>query len=134
MRAFMFTWILSLFVPVMISSAYSQTGGSYDLSWNTIDGGGGVSRGGQYIIVGTFGQPDAAFSKGGGYEVLGGFWPGEPECVVDFHHFAKFAEYWLESGTGIPADLYEDNFVDVFDLELFVYEWLYSCPYDWPLR
>jgi hypothetical protein len=57
-------------------------------------------------------------------------------CIVDFSHFAKFAEYWLASGTGLPADLYEDeyNIVDYHDLRLFVEEWLYYCPYNWPLR
>ncbi len=106
----------------------------YDISWHTIDGGGGISTGGQYIVTGTTGQHDAAYSAGGDYELLGGFWPGEPLCIVDFKHFARFAQYWLEAGIGLPADLYEDDFVDLLDLELFVYEWLYYCPYDWPLR
>ena len=106
----------------------------YDLDWSTIDGGGGVSSGGQYLVRGTIGQPDAAYSEGGNYEVLGGFWPGEPLCTVNFEDFANFAQYWLETGTGLPADLYEDGFVDLLDLELFVYEWLYYCPYGWPLK
>jgi len=65
---------------------------------------------------------------------LGADVKGEPLCTVNFQHFARFAEYWLEAGTGLPADLYEDDFVDLFDLELFVYEWLYYCPYNWPLK
>ena len=109
-------------------------GGSYDLSWSTIDGGGATSTGGPYVLSGTIGQPDAAYSAGGQYELLGGFWPGEPLCVVDFRHFARFAEYWLETGTGLPADLYEDDIVNWLDLEVFVDEWLDYCPYDWPLR
>ena len=125
----------AVFIFVMVSvMAPAQSGGPYELGWSTIDGGGGVSSAGQYIVRGTIAQPDAAYSEGGDYEVLGGFWPGEPTCVVDFHDFARFAEYWLESGTGLPADLYEDDFVDLLDLELFVYEWLYYCPYDWPLK
>jgi hypothetical protein len=108
--------------------------GDYQIVWSTIDSGGGVSSGGQYIIRGTIGQPDAGYSEGGNYELLGGFWSGEPLCIVDFYHYARFAEYWLESGSGLPADLYEDDKVDYFDLKLFVDEWLYYCPYDWPLR
>ncbi len=123
--------VVLLIVP---SSAWAQTGGDYELSLSTIDGGGGVSSGGQYIVRGTIGQPDAAYSEGGPYEVLGGFWPGEPTCIVNFRHFARFAQYWLKAGIGLPADLYEDDFVDLLDLELFVYEWLYYCPYDWPLK
>lgn len=119
---------------VLILSASAQTGGDYDLSWHTIAGGGKVSTGGQYIVSGTIGQHDAAYSAGDDYELLGGFWPGAPLCTVDFEHFARFAEYWLEIGTGLPADLYEDNIVDYFDLDAFVYDWLYYCPYNWPLK
>ena len=84
--------------------------------------------------MGTIGQPDAAWSAGGDYELLGGFWPGEPLCAVDFYHFARFAELWLETGPGLAADLYADDIVDSYDLKLFVDEWLYYCPLDWPLK
>ncbi|MHC4155456.1 MAG: hypothetical protein ACYST6_11120 [Planctomycetota bacterium] len=118
------------------ASVLGQSGGPYVLDWSTIDGGGGQSSGGLHVLTGTIGQPDAAYSQGGQYEVLGGFWPGGPVCLVNFRHFARFAEYWLETGTGLPADLYEDqyNIVDWLDLGVFVDEWLYYCPYDWPLR
>ncbi len=110
--------------------------GDYELSWRTIDGGGGTSMGGTYIVRGTIGQPDAGVMSGGDYEFLGGFWPGEPSCVVDFEHFARFAQYWLEIGTGLPADLYKDagDIVDELDLKVFTDEWLYYCPYGWPLK
>ena len=71
---------------------------------------------------------------GGNYEVLGGFWPGGPLCFVEFGDFARFAEYWLESGTGLPADLNGSGMVDLYDLKEFVLEWLCYCPYGWPLR
>jgi endo-1,4-beta-xylanase len=106
----------------------------YNIVRSTIDGGGGTSSGGQYIVRGTIGQHDAAYSQGGDYELLGGFWPGEPLCIVEFEDFARFAQYWLQTGPGLSADLYEDNTVDYLDLEAFVYEWLYYCPYDWPLK
>ena len=96
--------------------------GEYSISWYTTDGGGGKSSGGQYVLTGTIGQPDAAYSEGGDYEVLGGFWPGGPLCFVDFEDFARFAQYWLETGSNLPADLYEDNIVDYNDLRLFVDE------------
>ena len=117
---------LTIFVPV----AY----GDYQIVWSTIDGGGGQSSGGQYIVTGTIGQPDAAYSASGNYELLGGFWPGAPMCFVDFEDFARFAEYWLQSGTGLPADLYEDGTIDSLDLQKFVEEWLCYCPYGWPLK
>jgi hypothetical protein len=55
-------------------SVLAQSGGTYDLSWSTIDGGGGTSTGGAYSISGTFGQPDAGVMSGGSYSVTGGFW------------------------------------------------------------
>ena len=108
----------------------------YEISWSTIDGGGGRSSGGEYELLSTIGQPDAAYSAGGNYELLGGFWPGGPLCVVDFEHFARFAELWLVTGTGLPADLYEDEFniVNGLDLQVFVDYWLCYCPTDWPLK
>ena len=108
----------------------------YNISWRTIDGGGGQSSGGPYTLIGTIGQPDAAWSSGGQYELLGGFWPGGPLCFVDFYSFAKFAGYWLQTGPDLPADLYEDedNVVNWLDLDVFVGEWLEYCPYDWQLK
>jgi hypothetical protein len=47
----------------------------YDLSWHTVDGGGGTSTGGVYSVSGTIGQPDAgATMTNGQYSVTGGFW------------------------------------------------------------
>jgi hypothetical protein len=107
----------------------------YKLSWYTIDGGGGRSSGGQYELLSTIGQPDAAWSSGGDYELLGGFLPGGPLCFVDFESFAKFANYWRDEGVGIPADLHVDvdNIVNKLDLRVFVDLWLCYCPGDWPL-
>jgi hypothetical protein len=129
------TVILIFLLSVLTANA------DYSISWHTIDGGGGTSSGGtssggSYVLSGTIGQPDAAYSAGGKYELLGGFWPGEPLCKVDFRLFARFADYWLETGSDLPADLYEDdgNIVNWLDLEVFVDEWLNYCPYDWPLR
>jgi hypothetical protein len=125
MKAMSFILVFMLTLPLFAD---------YQLSRITVDGGGGKSSGGEYIVTGTIGQPDAAHSVSGNYELLGGFWPGEPSCFVDFEHFARFAQYWLESGTGLPPDLYEDGTIDLLDLEKFVEDWLCYCPYDWPLK
>ena len=128
--------LVTVIVAIAPVSVLAMSGGDYEISWSTIDGGGGMSSGGNYIVTGTIGQPDAGEMSGDSYELLGGFWPGEPLCTVDFKHFARFAKYWLETGPDLPADLHKDenNIVDLYDLESFVYEWLYYCPYNWPLR
>jgi len=126
--------ILVFAVVGAVSTAYCQSGGEYLLPWSTIDGGGGQSSGGPYVLTGTIGQPDAAYSAGGRYELLGGFWPGGPVCLVEFEDYARFAKYWLDSGSGLPGDLDGDLNVDELDLRLFVEHWLQECPYRWPLR
>ncbi len=51
--------------------------GSYDLSWWTVDGGGGSGASAGYTLMGTAGQPDAGSLSAGGYTLSGGFWVGE---------------------------------------------------------
>ena len=73
--------IVLLFVTVvlllLVSVAMAANG--YDLSWWTVDGGGGTSSvGGSYNLSGTIGQPDAGLVlNGSGYQLTGGFWVGE---------------------------------------------------------
>ncbi len=60
---------------LMAGGALAQSGGPYDLSWNTVDGGGYTfSVGGPYTLGGTVGQADTALMFGGGYSLAGGFW------------------------------------------------------------
>ena len=122
--------ILAVVCAVITAPALSQ----YELSWYTIDGGGGTSSGGPYVLTGTIGQPDAAWSRAGKYELLGGFWPGGPLCIVEFGDFAKFAEQWRQMGSGLPGDLNGDTTVDFEDLAEFADSWLKCCPVPWPLK
>ncbi len=59
---------------IITSQVAAQSGGTYDLSWSTIDAGGGSSSGGNYTVEGTLGQPDAGGLIGGSYTLGGGFW------------------------------------------------------------
>ncbi len=74
--------ILSLLLGLAVSLSLAgvvlaQTGGSYDLAWWTVDGGGDTVRGGGYTLAGTAGQSDASLPlSGGGYALAGGFWNG----------------------------------------------------------
>mgnify|MGYP005840982857 CR=1 FL=1 len=74
-------WIV-LFAGVLLGLTLAglvraQSGGGYDLTWNTIDGGGYMfSTGGGYALGGTIGQADAGTLSGGGYTLAGGFWGG----------------------------------------------------------
>jgi hypothetical protein len=57
------------------TTALAQTGGPYDLSWSTSDGGGLMwSVGGVFSLGGTIGQADAGVSQTATYACLGGFW------------------------------------------------------------
>lgn len=69
-----------LFVLLWLSAdrpACAQTGGPYDLGWNTLDAGGVTPAiGGSYRLDGTVAQPDAGPLSGGAYTLTGGFWGG----------------------------------------------------------
>ena len=67
--------VLALAVSAFCATkAFAQSGGSFDLKWSTIDGGGGASGGGTFSIAGTIGQPDAGRMSGGNFSLEGGFW------------------------------------------------------------
>ncbi|MFZ6027672.1 MAG: hypothetical protein ACOYYS_08160 [Chloroflexota bacterium] len=55
--------------------AYAELS-AYELSWWTVDGGGGRSSGTGYMLDGTAGQADAGTLSGGTYTLEGGFWGG----------------------------------------------------------
>ena len=125
---------ITVTVILMFLLIASTANADYSISWHTIDGGGGVSAGGTYIIRGTISQPDAACSEGGDYELLGGFWPSEPLCTVNFKDYAAFANFWRLTGSGMDADLYQDNTINERDLKVIADYWLCYCPYAWPLK
>ncbi len=66
------TVLVTIALLLIVSTALARSG--YDLSWWTVDGGGGTASGGSYPLVGTIGQPDAGTLTGGDYTLGGGFW------------------------------------------------------------
>jgi hypothetical protein len=75
-KPFVRSLILALLALLLfVWLAFAQ--GGYDLSWWTVDGGGGESTGGSYTLGGIIGQPDAGALSGGDYTLAGGLWGGE---------------------------------------------------------
>lgn len=125
----------------MTTAASAQSGGGFDLSWSSIDGGGAMfSTGGGFELGGTIGQPDAndAVMTGGNFELTGGFWgfvltcgatapvDFDQDCDVDLDDLAVFES--CASGPGVlhegtptcqTADSENDNDVDQTDFSVF---------------
>jgi hypothetical protein len=111
----------------------------YDLSWRTIDNGGGTSTSASYTLSGTIGQHDAGVMTGGDYVLAGGFWAGgtvsEPECpipadlncdgVVDGADLLILLSAWGQCAdpSDCPADLNNDGDVDGADLLILLSSW-----------
>jgi len=78
------TILMRLLLLLMVAAALTWGGlrvvsaqsGTYDLSWNSVDGGGGTSSSSSYSLSGTIGQADAGAMTGGNYSLAGGFWGG----------------------------------------------------------
>lgn len=87
-----------------LAASAGPSGGPYDLSWHTIDGGGAINMtGGQFTLSGTIGQPDAgAVMTGGSFTLTGGFWAG------------------IDPADSCPADLTNDGLLDFFDVSAFL--------------
>jgi hypothetical protein len=83
LRWLLLTLTVVAFLALTVSAATAQTGGGYDLTWSTIDGGGGSASGGSYTLDGTIGQFDAGVMSGGAYTLSGGFWNG-PAAVAQY--------------------------------------------------
>ena len=78
--------LLTLVILLPLATAQAGVGNSplaspsadYEISWWTVDGGGGAfSTGGDYELSGTVGQPDVGPALGSGqYRLVGGYWYG----------------------------------------------------------
>ncbi len=75
--SFRFVLVALILLALPGVAALAQSGGGYDLTWNTVDGGGATfSTAGPYTLGGSIGQPDAASLAAGPYTLGGGFWAG----------------------------------------------------------
>ncbi len=113
----------------------------FDLSWHTIDGGGGYSAGGDFELEGTTGQCDAGYLTGGDFELSGGFWiaptAGACACTADLNgdgwrggdDIQGFVDCLVSNGTNCPcADLDGNGLLEMADISLFVDALLLGTP------
>jgi hypothetical protein len=72
---------------VITSSLAQFSGEGFEITNNTIDGGGGLSSGGDFTVTGTIGQHDATaqVSSRGNFALAGGFWANATIADEIFH-------------------------------------------------
>src|SRR5262245_42145483 len=131
-------------VLAVMSASSGQSGGGFDLTWYTIDGGGTMNgSGGTFILSGTIGQPDAQVAPlmaGGAFEISGGFWTAANVCYCpgdmngdgrkDGLDIQRFVHCVILGGSCACADVDVMNGVTVADAAAFVNKLLSStsCP------
>lgn len=108
--------MLALTLAIIATAVSAQVVGVTEIAWRTIDGGGGTSTGGAFVLAGTIGQPDAGVPHTGGpFELVGGFWPGGTPAG------------------DCPGDIVPSGEVDINDLLAVVGAWG-ACPLPCPPR
>lgn len=114
---------------------------AYDLSWRTIDCGGGYSAAGDFEVEGAIGQPDAGVMAGGGFELVGGFWAGAASaapgsCPEDIDGDGTvgltdlsilLGNFGTAGGPG-DGDITGDGQIDLADLSALLAVFGTSCP------
>jgi hypothetical protein len=119
---------------IAASAALAQP---FEISWYTIDGGGGTSSGGSFTLSGTIGQHDAGVLSGGSFTVYGGFWyPGvaaPPACDGDLNQDGTVDQGDVDcminivagdpsclALSGFDSDFNHDGNVDQDDVDSFI--------------
>lgn len=122
------------------SEAAAGGGSGLFIGWYTIDGGGGESASGSYLLKGTIGQPDAGTMAGDGGDGLlvlrGGFWPGvgsivdkicpadlDADGLVGGSDLGLLLAAWGPCDDGCEYDVEADGVVDGQDLGLLLSAW-----------
>ena len=115
----------------------AAAGNDFDLSWHTVDGGGGTSSGGDFVLRGTIGQPDAGDLIGGDFALRGGFWQpaasgGCGDCPTDSDgngdteafDLAILLGAWGPVTPGSAClDADDSGFIEAFDLAVLLGDW-----------
>ena len=110
MRRIKYSVMLMALTLALAGSEPMLGGTDYDLSRNSIDGGGVMrSIGGDFELSSTIGQPDAGVVYGGDFQLTGGFWFESPptDCnddgIVSFLDHETFTACLSGPGGGIDA-------------------------------
>ena len=76
--------LLALAAAGLVSA--QSSGGDFEIVSSTIDGGGGLSAGGEFSLHGSIGQPEAGQTplSGGEFTLSGGFWASSATDEVIF--------------------------------------------------
>lgn len=69
-------YLIIVLALVLFASVAMAALEAFGLSWWTVDGGGGLSSGGDYALLGSLAQPDASLMQGGDFSLAGGFLGG----------------------------------------------------------
>ncbi len=130
---------------IVIGLTHALALGQHSVDWHTIDGGGGVSSGGDLILAGTIGQHDAgspaAPLTGGGFTIVGGFWQmAAPSCacpgdtnedgIKNAADIQSLVNCMLFGGTCWCAELDGVSGLSASDVDMFVSDLLSgaACP------
>ena len=117
-------------------AAHAALAGPLQITWYTIDGGGGTITGGTLTLSSTIGQHDAGVLTGGTFTLQAGFWPGPepdscyPDCnnsgtltIADFGCFqAAFAS------ANMDADCNNSGTLTIADFGCFQAAFAAGCP------
>lgn len=136
--------VVAAIVTVALTGlAQSASAQPFDISWYTIDAGGGTSSAGGFELSGTIGQHDPGVMSGGQYTLTGGFWSGAgeafcyPDCdtstgkgVLDIFDFLCFQSSFV-TGESYACDCditTGAGTCDIFDFLCFQSSFVASCP------
>jgi hypothetical protein len=128
--------LLSFTAMLIISQSVFAQQNIYEISSSTQSGGGGISSGGEFSVVGTVGQSATGPIRGGEFQFLSGYLASE--CVIyapsDLNFdgdtnavdLGVFLLNWGECPNGIlgcAGDVNYDSHIDAQDLGRILIEW-----------
>jgi len=123
---------VSILAGLLLLGGVPRTLGQFETSWFTFDGGGDMwTTGGDFVLSGTIGQPDAStlVMSGGNFELLGGFWvmycPGDIDGDGQTGHsdLGILLSDWGCTGGGCVGDLDGDGNTGHSDLGILLSNW-----------